>query len=99
MKRCTTVAAINGLQNWVLANRRMAAALTAKGYAYRYVFSEAADHTDGRVTREALPGALEWLWQGFPVKGGIVKIDFAVRHWQFCPLHGLRDRGDADVMT
>lgn len=54
------------LHNWVMANQRMAAALKAKGYAYRYVFSEGAGHTDGRVTRQTLPGALEWLWQGYP---------------------------------
>ena len=53
------------LHNWVLANQRMAAVLKAKGYAYRYVFAEAAGHTDGRVTRQTLPGALEWLWQGY----------------------------------
>ncbi len=53
------------LHNWVMANERMAAALKAKGYAYRYVFAEAAGHTDGRVTRQTLPGALEWLWQGY----------------------------------
>lgn len=51
--------------NWVMANQRMAAVLKAKGYAYRYVFAEAAGHTDGRVTWQTLPGALEWLWQGF----------------------------------
>jgi iron(III)-enterobactin esterase len=56
------------LHNWVMANERMAAALKAKGYQYRYVFAEAAGHTDGRVTRQTLPGALEWLWQGFPIK-------------------------------
>lgn len=56
------------LHNWVLANQRMAAALRAKGYAYRYVFAEEAKHTDGRVTRQTLPGALEWLWQDFPRK-------------------------------
>ena len=44
-------------------NQRMAASHKAKGYAYRYVFAEAAGHTDGRVTRQTLPGALEWLWQ------------------------------------
>jgi iron(III)-enterobactin esterase len=53
------------LHNWVMANQRMAAALKAKGYTYRYVFAEAAGHTDGRVTRQTLPGALEWLWQGY----------------------------------
>jgi len=36
------------LHNWVLANQRMAAALKAKGYAYRYVFAEAAGHTGPR---------------------------------------------------
>ncbi len=38
----------------------------AKGYAYRYVFAEGAGHTDGRATRQTLPGALEWLWEGYP---------------------------------
>ena len=54
--------------NWVMANERMAAALKARGYDYHYVFSKAAGHTDGRVTRQTLPGALEWLWQGYPLK-------------------------------
>ncbi len=58
------------LHNWVLANQRMAAALKAKGYPYRYVFAEAAGHTDGRVTRQTLPGALEWLWEGYRVQSG-----------------------------
>ena len=31
-----------------------------------YVFALAARHTDGRVIRQTLPGALEWLWQGYP---------------------------------
>ena len=53
------------LHNWVLANQRMAAALKAKGYHYRYVFAKAAGHTDGKVTRQTLPEALEWLWQGY----------------------------------
>ena len=55
--------------NWVMANQRMAAVLKAKGYPYRYVFAEAAGHTDNRVTRQTLPGALEWLWQGYTPKG------------------------------
>ena len=54
--------------NWVLANQRMAAALKAKGYHYRYVFAEAAGHTDGKVTRQTLPEALVWLWKGYAVK-------------------------------
>ena len=56
------------LHNWVMANQRMAAELKAKGYDYRYVFAKAAGHTDGRVTKQTLPGALEWLWQGYKAK-------------------------------
>ena len=54
--------------NWVMANERMAAALKVKGYTYRYVFAKAAGHTDGRVTNQTLPEALEWLWQGYKAK-------------------------------
>ena len=57
------------LHNWVMANQRMAAALKAKGYQYRYVFCDAAGHTDGRVTKQTLPGALEWLWEGYKPAG------------------------------
>lgn len=52
--------------NWVRANRLMADSLKEKGYAYRFVFSRNAGHVDGRVTRQTLPGALEWLWKGYP---------------------------------
>jgi enterochelin esterase family protein len=52
--------------NWVRANRLMAAELKKKEYAYQYVFSKNAGHTDGKVTRQTLPGALEWLWKGYP---------------------------------
>jgi hypothetical protein len=34
-------------------------------YHYRFVFAKAAGHTDGKVTRQTLPEALEWLWQGY----------------------------------
>ena len=56
------------LHNWVMANQRMAATLKAKGYQYRYVYAENAGHTDGKVTRQTLPGALEWLWAGYQPK-------------------------------
>ena len=56
------------LHNWVLANDRMAAALKAKGYQYRYVFAEGARHVDGGVVSQTLPEALEWLWKGYPIK-------------------------------
>jgi len=52
--------------NWPMANRRMAAALAAKGYPYRFTFSLGGRHADRRVLEQTLPGALEWLWQGFP---------------------------------
>ncbi|MEI9989813.1 MAG: alpha/beta hydrolase-fold protein [Rhizomicrobium sp.] len=51
--------------NWPLANARMAAALKAKGYDYRYVLAKGAGHVDPRVTEATLPGALEWLWRGY----------------------------------
>jgi len=53
--------------NWVLADQRMAAALKAKGYDYRYVFAEGAGHNDGKVTRQTLPEALVWLWRGYAI--------------------------------
>jgi enterochelin esterase-like enzyme len=56
------------LHNWVLANERMAAALKAKEYHYRYVFSAGAGHVDGKVVKQTLPEALLWLWQGYPIK-------------------------------
>jgi enterochelin esterase-like enzyme len=56
------------LHNWVLANQRMATELKARGYTYRYVFALGAGHTDHRVTSQTLPGALEWLWHGYPAK-------------------------------
>jgi enterochelin esterase family protein len=52
--------------NWPLANQRMAAALKAKGYDYRFVFARDAMHVDGRVVAQTLPEALEWIWAGYP---------------------------------
>jgi len=54
------------LHNWVMANRRMAAALKAKGYHYEFTYSLGARHCDMRVKRQTLPGALAWLWEGYP---------------------------------
>jgi enterochelin esterase-like enzyme len=51
--------------NWVMANRRMAAALKAKGYHYQFVFAKGAKHCDQRVKRQTLPEALEWLWKDY----------------------------------
>jgi enterochelin esterase family protein len=55
------------LHNWVLANQHMAAALRMKGYKYRYTFAEGAGHVAAEVVNQTLPGALEWLWQGYPL--------------------------------
>ncbi|WP_304217437.1 esterase family protein [Phenylobacterium aquaticum] len=54
-------------RNWPLANQRMAAALAAKGYAYRFTLSQGGRHADPRVLEQTLPGALEWLWQDYPL--------------------------------
>jgi enterochelin esterase-like enzyme len=51
--------------NWVLANRRTAAALEAKGYDYRFVFSRATGHCDRRVFEETLADTLVWMWRGY----------------------------------
>ena len=53
--------------NWIMANERMAEDLAAKGYHYRYVFSQGAYHCDGRVRDQTLPETLLWLWRGYPI--------------------------------
>lgn len=58
----------NSYHNWPMANERMAAALKAKGYHYRYEFCKGAGHVDGRVVEQTLPEALVWLWRGYPIK-------------------------------
>ncbi len=49
--------------NWVMANERTAAALAAKNYDYRYVFSRATKHCDQRVFQKTLADTLVWMWQ------------------------------------
>lgn len=51
--------------NWVMAGERTAAALKAKGYHYRYVFSKATGHCDKRVFEETLADTLVWIWRGY----------------------------------
>ena len=58
----------NTFHNWVLANRRMAAALQARGYHYQFVFCKGAGHVDRKAVAQTLPAALAWLWRGYPVK-------------------------------
>lgn len=54
--------------NWVMANERTAAALKAKGYDYRYVFSRASGHCDGKVFEQTLADTLVWMWHGYEAK-------------------------------
>jgi len=51
--------------NWVMANERTAAALKAKGYDYRYVFSKATKHCDKKVFEHTLAETLVWMWRGY----------------------------------
>jgi len=56
------------LHNWVMANQRMAAVLKAMKYHYQFVFARESGHVDGRVVRQSLPQALEWVWKGYTAK-------------------------------
>lgn len=58
----------DNMHDWVLANENMATVLAAKGYHYQFVFARNAGHTDRVVKQETLPEALEYLWQGYPIK-------------------------------
>ena len=51
--------------NWVMAGQRTTAALKAKGYPHRYVFSKASGHCDGKVFNHTLADTLVWLWRGW----------------------------------
>jgi enterochelin esterase family protein len=51
--------------NWVMANERTAAALQAKGYDYRYVFSRSSRHCDRKVFEQTLADTLIWMWRGY----------------------------------
>jgi enterochelin esterase family protein len=53
--------------NWPFANVRMAAELKKKHYHYQFVFAREAGHVDGRVVRQTLPEALEYVWKGYPI--------------------------------
>jgi enterochelin esterase-like enzyme len=51
--------------NWVLAGKRTTAALEAKGYDHRYVFSLNTRHCDGKVFQQTLADTLVWIWRGY----------------------------------
>jgi len=52
-------------RNWVMAGERTAAALKAKGYPYRYVFSRASGHCESKIYEQTLADTLMWVWQGY----------------------------------
>ncbi len=51
--------------NWVMAGQRTSAALEAKGYHHRFVFSKATGHCDRRVFELTLADTLVWVWRGY----------------------------------
>ena len=51
--------------NWVMAGQRTSAALKAKGYHQRFVFSKATGHCDGKVFNQTLADTLVWIWRGY----------------------------------
>ena len=51
--------------NWVMAGKRTTAALEAKGYDHRYVFSLNTRHCDGKVFQQTLADTLVWIWRGY----------------------------------
>ncbi len=50
-----------------LANQRMAASLKMRNYHYHFDLVMGAGHFDGNAIAQTLPGALLWLWRGYPV--------------------------------
>jgi len=54
--------------NWVLANQRTAAALKARGYEYRFIYSLKSRHCDGNVFQHTLADTLVWMWLGYAPK-------------------------------
>ena len=51
--------------NWVMAGERTAAALKARGYHHRYVFSRGTGHCDRRAFEQTLADTLVWIWRGY----------------------------------
>ena len=54
--------------NWVMAGKRTAAALQAKGYHHRFVYSLGTSHCDHRVFEQTLADTLVWVWRGYPTE-------------------------------
>jgi enterochelin esterase-like enzyme len=58
----------DNMHDWVIANENMARVLAARGYHYQFVFARNAGHTDWPAKQQTLPEALEYLWQGYPIR-------------------------------
>ncbi len=56
------------MHDWVVANEKMAKVLAAKGYHYQFVFARNAGHVDRAVKQQTLAEALEYVWQGYPIR-------------------------------
>jgi enterochelin esterase-like enzyme len=54
--------------DWTRASANMAKALERQGYHVQFVFARNAGHSDGPVRRQTLPEALEYTWQGYPIR-------------------------------
>ena len=54
--------------DWTRASENMAKALGRQGYHVQFVFARNARHSDGPVRRQTLPEALEYVWQGYPIR-------------------------------
>ncbi len=54
--------------DWTRASENMAKVLGRQGYHVQFVFARNALHGDAPVRRQTLPEALEYLWQGYPIR-------------------------------
>jgi iron(III)-enterobactin esterase len=56
----------DGHHNWMEANQNMATVLGAKGYHYRFVWANNANHCDYKVFQQTFPDTMEWMWRASP---------------------------------
>jgi enterochelin esterase family protein len=54
--------------DWTRASENLAKALERQGYHVQFVFARNAGHSDGPARRQTLPEALEYTWQGYPIR-------------------------------
>lgn len=51
--------------DWLLANKNVAAALNAKGYHYRYTYVVGGGHEEAGALSQCIPSQLAWAWRGW----------------------------------